>query len=60
MRLAWWTDFKTSVAYFAVAGLRASLSGKIEIHNDLLLLVHFRLVLLTNISNTILSSFIIA
>ena len=55
-----WILRGAGLAYFAVAGFRPGLSGKIEVHDDFLLLLHLLLFLYCIVSNAIESAIVVA
>ena len=48
------------LAYLAIAGLRPGLSGKIKVHDNLLLLLHLLFLLCGIVTNAIQSAVIVA
>ena len=51
---------RAELAYFAVAGFRPGLSGKVEVHDNLLLLLHLLLFLYCVVPNAIQSAVVVA
>lgn len=55
-----WIVRGAGLAYFAITGFRPGLSRKIEVHDDLLLLLHLLLFLYCVMSNAIQSAIVVA
>lgn len=55
-----WIVRGAGLAYFAITGFRPGLSRKIEVHDNLLLLLHLLLFLYCIVSNAIESAIVVA